>query len=88
MSSSEHVFQLAKYELAEIVGRAYEGGKYGAVSKEEVIQYLSDSCSSDLRNGIEQKLVEAGMTFGYTKAELYELFDNARDAWNGHRDIS
>ncbi len=87
-TNSAYVFDLAKYELKDIVGKAYEGGKFGTVSKEEVIQYLSDECSSDIRNGIEQKLTEAGLSFGYTKAELYKIFDDARDAWNCHRDIA
>ena len=53
-----------------------------------MIQYLSGDCSSDTRNSIEQRLTDAGLTFGYTKHELYQIFDNARDAWNCHHDIA
>lgn len=87
-TKSPYVFDLAQYELDAIVSKAYEGGKFGTTSKEEVIQYLSGDCSSDTRNGIEQRLTDAGLTFGYTKHELYQIFDNARDAWNCHHDIA
>lgn len=87
-TQNPYVFDLAQYELDAIVSKAYEGGKYGVTSKEEVIQYLSDDCSSDTRNSIEQRLTEAGLSFGYTKAELYKIFDDARDAWNCHHDVA
>ena len=82
-----NIFNLSEFNLEEIVNRAMIEGKYGILTRDELIRYLSSETNSYESNGIEQKLLESGYTFGYSKNEILDLLDQALDAWDNHNDF-